>query len=127
MGNADDRVAVGSELVSNGEGVVATNGNEGADADVFEDGAGEHVGVLAGAGIGAGGAEHGAALVEDAGDVAGGHFEMVAFEDAGPAVAKCLDLPSDQGGFADDGADGGVKAGTVSPAGEDPNYELILR
>lgn len=127
LGNADYWMAVGGELVGHGKGVVAADGDEGVEADFFENGTGHGVSLFVGAGVGARGAEHGAALVEDAGDVVRGHPKVVALEDSGPAIAKSLDLPAQQRGFSDDGADGGVKTGTVSAAGENPNFELVLR
>ena len=56
-----------------------------------------------------------------------GHLKVVALEDSGPAIAKSLDVPAQQRGFADNGSNGGVEAGAVSAAGENPNFELVLR
>ena len=130
--NADDLHAFEEEFVGDFHGAIATDGDDGVNAefggigeDLVGDVAGDLHAVLDGfvlKGIAAvGGAEDGAAAREDSADVFESEFSgTIGPDETVEAVGDADDSPLvfEDGGF-DGGADDGVEAGGVTAAGAD--------
>ena len=120
LGDADDGGAFGGEPAGDGKRVVATDGDEGVDALAFKRGNHSARAAFGGVGVGARGAEDGAAEGKDVVAVRGAEGHEVAFHDARPAVAEADDFVAVLAlAFGDNGSDDRVQSRAVASAGQD--------
>src|SRR5699024_349528 len=113
---------VGGQLRGHAEGVLTADGDQRVDAEVGHVLLDRLYRTLHLVGVGAGGVEDRAALVEDALDGVPVQRLRDAFDRAFPAVAEAHELVTVfLGAFADRGADDRVETGAVAAAGEHAN------